>query len=167
MSYTVRGDTPVLGGGTSIEVQNGMNAPFTGLIQLVEVMPFNSAAAPSAGSTVLFIVPPAASGATGALPLGGYRFVGASATWTVASTSGTLQVVHDTGVSAPGSGTALLASALSLSTTANTVVSAFPSASVSAANQLLSPGDRLSITFGGTLTNLANLAINIFVSRVA
>ena len=165
MAYVFRDQVAVLGGDTTVELNNGAAASTNVKIPLTNLVTFFSATAPS-GSQVLFIAPPAASVATGALPMGNYKFAGISATFTVTSASGTVQVFKDTGVSAPGSGTALMASALALSGTANTVVSGFPSAAVSNANATIAPGERLSITFAGTLTNLANLALEIYLVRV-
>jgi len=166
MSFNFRDITPVLSGDSLIEVSNGAGPSTLVKPQLVEVYQYFAAGVPSPTSQVVFIAPPIASVATGATPLGNYRLVGVSATFTTASTSGTLQITHDTGVSAPGSGTALLGSTVSLSGTANTVVSGVPSASVSLANQTISPGDRLSLVFAGTLTNLVNLSVSLYVARV-
>lgn len=166
MSYTFRDDAPILGQLATVELSNGASASTLVGLQVVEPLQYFSAGVPSPLSQVVLIVPPAASVATGALPLGSYKFAGISATFTTTSTSGTVQVFHDTGVTAPGSGTALC-NTVSLAGTANTVVSGLPLATVSAANQLLSAGDRLTLTFAGTLTNLVNLSITIFVTRVA
>lgn len=167
MSYLVRNQNDVLGPNAAIELPSGSGAAtFVGL-QLMEPLYFFSAAAPAAGSQVLFIVPQAPSQATGATPLGAYQLLGVSATFTVTSTSGTLQVTHDTGVSAPGSGTAMLSSAVSLSGTANTVVSGIPATTLTGAQRILSPGDRLSITFGGTLTGLANISVSVYLAKAS
>ncbi len=76
-----------------------------------------------------------------------------------ASTSGTLQIERLTGTLAPGSGTAMLASTISLSGTANTVVSGV--ISVASASVQLNAGDRVALKYGGTLTNLTGLCVTI------
>lgn len=166
MSYLVRNQNDVIGPNAAIELPSGAGAStFVGM-QLMEPLYFFQAAL-TAGSQVLFIVPQAPSQATGATPLGAYQLLGVSATFTVTSTSGTLQLTHDTGVSAPGSGTAMLSSALSLSGTANTVVSAVPSTTLTGAQRVFLPGDRLSVTIGGTVTGGANLSVSVYLAKAS
>ncbi len=81
------------------------------------------------------------------------QFVGVSVAFTTASTSGTLQIEKCTGTTAPGSGTSLLTGTVSLSGTANTVVSGTRVGTV--ASYTLAAGDRLGIVIAGTMTNLA------------
>lgn len=75
----------------------------------------------------------------------------------VASTSGTLQVQKLTGTTAPGSGTSLLTGTVSLSGTANTVVSGTLIATT--ASLRFAAGDRLGTLIAGTMTNLAGSVV--------
>jgi collagen type VII alpha len=90
------------------------------------------------------------------------RFKGVKAVFSTASTSGTLQVEKCTGTTAPGSGTSLLTGTVSLSGTANTVVSGTLIATV--ASLTLAAGDRLSIVIAGTMTNLAGGRVTLSVA---
>jgi hypothetical protein len=82
-----------------------------------------------------------------------------------ASTSGTLQVEKATGTQAVGGGTNLLTGTVSLSAAANTVRSG---TLVSNPNTLtLGVGDRLNLILAGTLTNLANCSVQIFLRRAS
>lgn len=139
--------------GLGIEVSSGSKV--VGSFQDV-VFQQAQTAAPAAGSIVGFIAP---------YPV---ELVSAQVIWSVASASGTLQLTHDSGVQAPGAGTALLVSALSTASTANTV-SAIPKAKAFAAvNSSLqfAVGDRLSLTFGGTLTGQAGLVVSVLFKRI-
>jgi hypothetical protein len=104
-------------------------------------------AAPSAGSQTFFLASRA------------YRVKSATCIFSTASTSGTATVNKDTGTTAPGGGTALLTGTMSLSGTANTLVTG--TLISTAATLQLAAGDRLSVTFGGTLTNLAGATIMV------
>lgn len=71
----------------------------------------------------------------------------------------TLQVVKDTGTSAPGAGTDLLSAAFDLNGTANTVqVGAL---SATAADLLLAAGDRLSVDFGHAIQSSAGVLVTV------
>lgn len=104
-----------------------------------------AASAPSAGSQTIFLAARA------------YRVKAISVVFSTASTSGTAQVNKDTSTNAPGAGTALMTGTVSLAGTANTVVNGTLVAT--AATLQLAAGDRLSVTFGGTLTSLAGCTI--------
>lgn len=80
--------------------------------------------------------------------------------WSVASTSGTLQLERLRGTSAPGTGTAILSSTISTAGTANTVVSR-SGTQLTNARQFIQ-GDRLALIDGGVLTNLVGLEISIY-----
>lgn len=84
---------------------------------------------------------------------------GVKCVYNTASTSGTLQLTKDVSTEAPGVGANvvnLLASTISLAGTANTVLSG----TLHATNSLvLKAGDRISLLFGGTTTNLAGLVV--------
>lgn len=165
MGYNFRDDNPILGANAQIELLNGASASSLVGMQVMEPLQYFSAGVPSPTSQVLFIVPPAAGVAAGALPLGNYRLLGVSATFTTASTSGTLDLTHETGTTAPGGGTSMLTGTVSLAGTANTVVSGAPATAIALATQVLSPGDRISIKFAGTLTNLVALSVSVYIGR--
>lgn len=93
-----------------------------------------------------------------------YQVIGLQAVFGTASTSGTVTIEHLTGTSAPGGGTALLTGTVSLSGTANTVLNGTLIGNQSTAT--LSPGDRLGIVFGGTLTSLAGLCVVVSLKRI-
>jgi len=165
MGYNFRDDNPVLGPNTQIEIPNGASAPTLVKMQVIECVSVFLPAAANAVNQPIFINPPAASVASGTFPMGQYSLVGCSVRFGTASTSGTLQIERTPSATAVGSGTNLLSGTVSLAGTANTVVNGVPSTSLSAANQVLAPGDSLSLIFAGTLTNLANCAITVFLSR--
>lgn len=79
------------------------------------------------------------------------------------STSGVLQIRKCTGTTAPASGTACLSSTISLSSTINTVQSGTLSATAS--DYTLAAGDRLALTFTGTMTGLVG-CVTIYLRRV-
>jgi hypothetical protein len=83
---------------------------------------------------------------------------------TAGSTSGslTLNVTADANGTAAGSGTALLASAISLKQTAGTVYNGTLSAT--AANLILGATNRLSIVITGTTTALAGLVVCVYTT---
>jgi hypothetical protein len=87
------------------------------------------------------------------------------ASWETAGTvDSTLQIEKLTGTTAPGSGTNLLAAALSTTTAANTV--ATPALTATKDNRVLAKGDRLALKDGGTLTNLAGLAATCVIHPI-
>lgn len=167
MSFNVRDTNITLGPGATVELPNGAGASTNYNIQLVEYFSVFLPAAANAVNQPIFVTPPAASAATGAKPLGQYSLVSVSVRFGTASTSGTLQIERTPSGTAVGSGTNLLSGTVSLAGTTNTNVSGFPSTSLSFANQVLTPGDSLSLIFGGTLTNLANAVITVAVARTA
>lgn len=73
----------------------------------------------------------------------------------------TLQLEKLTGTEAPGSGSELLSTALSLKATANTLQEADLVETITT-RQLLA-GDRLCLKDAGTLTSVANLTVLIFI----
>lgn len=91
-----------------------------------------------------------------------YNIVSVSAVWeTACSSTGTLQIERLTGTQALDSGTALLAAAIALNGTANTVK--FPSLSnVSAL--VMSRGDRLALKDASTLTSTVGLQVQVLVT---
>lgn len=71
----------------------------------------------------------------------------------------TLQVVKDTGTSAPGAGTDLLATAFNLNATANTVQSG--ALSITAADLSLAAGDRLAVDFADAIQSSAGVVVTV------
>jgi hypothetical protein len=167
MSFNVRDTAITLGPASSVELLNGAGASANYKLQLVEYFSVFLPAAANAVNQPIFVTPPSASAATGALPLGQYSLVSVSVRFSTASTSGTLQIERTPSATAVGSGTNLLSGTVSLAGTANTVVNGFPSASLAFASQVLTPGDSLSLIFAGTLTNLANAIVTVAVARTA
>jgi len=165
MSYNFRDDAGLFGPQAAIEIPNGASAPAQYKMQLVEMCQYNGINVANISNTVIFTTPPAASVATGALPLGQYSLVEVSARWSAntGSNAATLQVVRVPSGTAVGSGTNLLATAINLQTTADTITTAFPSNPA----LVLTPGDSLGLLFTGTLTGLANIAVTTVVARVA
>lgn len=94
---------------------------------------------------------------------GTYKVVGASAVFSTASTSGTLQVEVATGTQAVASGTNQLTGTVSLAGTANTTVNG----TVIASPTTVTAGSRINLIFAGTVTNLANCAITVVLQRLS
>lgn len=92
-----------------------------------------------------------------------YIVTGVKVSFGTASTSGTFTIEKLTGTTAPGGGTALLTSALALDGAANTVATGVLTATT--ADLTLASGNRLGFVFGGTVTNLADMAITITLKR--
>ncbi len=90
------------------------------------------------------------------------KLVGVSACFTTTSSSGTLQVESCPVGTAPGSGTDLLSSTVSLAGTANVSVDGTVSPSAAA----LAVGDRVALDFGGTVTGLVNLYVTLRFKRL-
>jgi hypothetical protein len=83
--------------------------------------------------------------------------------WSAAATDAgtvTIDVTHETGTTAPGSGSSILGAAQSAKTTANTVVA--PALTGTASRLSLAAGDRLSVKFTGTLTALAGVVVVVY-----
>ncbi len=83
-----------------------------------------------------------------------------TAVWSVASTSGTLQMEKLIGTQAPGAGTAIMTTTISTAGAANTPV-VRQDGQFTTACQLLE-GDRLAFIDGGTLTNLVGLNVTLY-----
>lgn len=92
------------------------------------------------------------------------RVQSVKAIWSTASTSGTLDIKKDTGTNAPGAGTTVLTGTVGTASTANTTASGTVTGTV--ATKTLAAGDRISVTFGGTMTNQAGLVIMVGLSAV-
>jgi hypothetical protein len=92
------------------------------------------------------------------------KFVGVSLTFSTTSTSGTLQIEKCPVGTAPGSGTDLLASAMSLSGTANVNVVGTPIADGAA--RVFAAGDRCAFDFSGTVTGLKDLQVTLRFQRL-
>lgn len=93
-----------------------------------------------------------------------YELVGVAATFGTASSSGTLQVEKCASGTAAGSGTDLLSATISLAGSAATPV--FGSLSSTRSDRILVRGNQLALDFGGTVTNLANLYVSIYLKRL-
>lgn len=84
--------------------------------------------------------------------------------WSAAGTDAgavTIDITHETGTTAPGSGTSILTAAVSAKTTANTVNT--PALTGTVAQLKLLAGDRLSVKFTGTLTALAGVVVSVYL----
>lgn len=88
-----------------------------------------------------------------------YVIKAVKASWTTASSSGTVTVEKRTGTQAKGAGTAVLSSAISTAGTAETVNTGTLVTTLSTLK--LAAGDRLGLKDGGTLTNGANLVVAV------
>lgn len=94
---------------------------------------------------------------------GNYQVAGVSVVFGTASSSGTLQVEVATGTQAIASGTNQLTGTVSLAGTANTVVSGTLIASPTA----ITAGARVNLIFAGTVTSLANAAVNVVLKKIS
>jgi hypothetical protein len=94
---------------------------------------------------------------------GTYQVAAVAAIFGTTSTSGTLQVEVATGTQAIASGTNQLTGTMSLSGTANTIVNG----TIIAAPTVISAGGRVNLIFAGTVTGLANAAINVVLQRLS
>lgn len=94
---------------------------------------------------------------------GTYQVSAVSVVFGTASSSGTLQVEVATGTQAIASGTNQLTGTISLAGTANTVVSG----TLIASPTTISAGARVNLIFGGTVTSLANAAVNVVVKKIS
>ena len=93
---------------------------------------------------------------------GYYRIRAVREAHSAASDSGTLQVeVLASGDNADG-GTDQLTSAMNLATTADTPVAA----TIIEPPTMITPGDRIGVVFGGTLTNLVNGCATIYIEKL-
>lgn len=82
-----------------------------------------------------------------------------TATWSVASSSGTLQIEKVPSGTAQGSGTNLLSATISTAGAANTNTAG--TLSTTAATVELASGDSLALVNGGTLTSLTDLQVTV------
>jgi hypothetical protein len=178
MSYLFRNVNPNLGQQTTVLEQSGFG-PSSGATPNItnnfkpttrETLQLQLAAAPAAGGQFIFIAPWQC------------EVVALRATFAAASASGTLDLRRFTQAGLPQApGTAangttvieLLSSPLSLSGTANTTVQAtqYPLSApgltrVAADGQVLQAGDQLALVFGGTLTGLTFLLVQVEVIQL-
>lgn len=94
-----------------------------------------------------------------------YEVLSIKAVWGVAGgLAAVLNVEKLTGTTAPGSGTALLASDIDLTATANTVVTG--TLTSTGADLLLASGNRIGLKLGGTLTGLVGCCLSIVLKRL-
>jgi hypothetical protein len=163
-----RDEAPLLGPNVAIDEGYGIETSVgSKILGSFEELLFQQMqqSAPAAGTVIGFIAPYAV------------ELIGGAYIYGVTSSSGTFQLTHDTGVVAPGAGTALLTTTANIALTANTILYfgspsyagaaglAFASPVTSAKVQL-AKGDRISVTFGGTLTGLANMTIMGLFKRI-
>lgn len=92
-----------------------------------------------------------------------YKIAAITATWGTASTSGTLQCEVASSTQAIASGTNQLSGTLDLSGTANTPVNG----TLIASPTTISAGSRINLIFAGTVTNLANAQVTVFLQRIS
>lgn len=96
----------------------------------------------------------------------GYRVVAVREIHAVAGGSGaTVQIEKLTGTTAPGSGTAVLTTAMPLNGTANTLQSTALTNIILAASTAAA-GDRFGFLLAGTLTGLANCIVEVSLARI-
>ncbi len=91
---------------------------------------------------------------------------GVNIVWSAAATNAgtvTIGVTHETGTTAPGSGTAIF-TAISAKTAASTTNS--PTLTTTASALYMNAGDRLSVVFTGTLTALAGVVVVVYTQAM-
>jgi len=120
MSYNFRDDNGIFGAGAGIELGNGADAPLLVRQQVVEFLTYQVATTVPTTNNVIWTAPQAAGHAAGAFPLGTYQLTGLSLRYSTASSSGTVMIEKTPSGTGSGSGTNLLAAAVSTSGTANT-----------------------------------------------
>jgi hypothetical protein len=80
------------------------------------------------------------------------------------ATTPTVDIIKDTGTTAPGAGTSVLTGTISFSGVANTVVNGTVSSTI--ATVTLAAGDRLSAKWGGTVGSLTGAVIQVLLTPV-
>ena len=141
--------------GLVLDQKAASTAAGTVMVPLYETEQVFGLSASSTSQTVFV-----ADNATGAQQ---YQIAAVSARFGTASSSGTLQVeVAGAGV-AVGSGTNQLTGTISLAGTTNTTVNGTIISSPTA----IAAGSAVNIILAGTLTSLANCAVNIVLQRIA
>ena len=96
-----------------------------------------------------------------------YQVTAATAVWGTAEATAatlTLDLLKETGTTAPGSGNSITTGATSTKATANTVVNYTTSATPS--YLVLAPGDRLSAKFSAASTELANVVVTVVLQAI-
>jgi len=88
-----------------------------------------------------------------------YRVKGASIICSSTSTVPTVDIKKETGTTAPGSGTTILTGVMTFSATANTRVTGTLVSTV--ATLTMAAGDRLSVTWGGTVGSITGAVVTI------
>lgn len=160
-----RGESPVLGTNTAIEIPNGGTGPSNqAKLPPVITVSLPGLAATSANA-VLWTAPPAPN-ANGVLAFGQYALAGVSVRYGTASSAGTLMIEKTPSGTAVGSGTNLLSAAINIAQTANTPYTGTLSFNPGLNVNLLNGGDSLSLLLGGTLTSLAAGTVTLLIQRV-
>lgn len=88
------------------------------------------------------------------------EFIRVEVSYTAPSSSGTLQIEKLTGTQAPGAGSSVLSSTISLSGTANTVITREQREMTTA--RTFKQGDRIAFVDAGTLTGIRDLVVTIY-----
>ena len=90
-----------------------------------------------------------------------YRVKAASVVCSSSATTPTVDVIKDTGTTAPGAGTSVLTGAMSVSGTANTRVTGTVSSTI--ATVTLAAGDRLSTKWAGTVGSITGAIVSVLL----
>ena len=170
MSYNVRDDNGLVGPAAGVEILNGAGAPTIVNHQLVEVVGLFGLTASTAvnGKYCVFIAPPNPSAATGIAPLGSkYQVLGIQYSYNTASASGTLAFEICAPGTADGSGVNVGSSATFSTSAASTNTPLQAGLNSNIDNLQLSPNSRLNVILAGTWTGLVNLAVCVYVARIA
>lgn len=93
-----------------------------------------------------------------------YRVKAASCSCSSTSTVPTVDVIKDTGTTAPGGGTSVLTGVMTFSATANTRVTGTPSSTV--ATVTMAAGDRLSTKWAGTVGSITGAIVSVLLEPV-
>lgn len=88
------------------------------------------------------------------------EFILVIVSYTTGSTSGTLQLEKLTGTQAPGAGSTILSSTISLAGGANTVITRTQRQMTS--SRVFIQGDRIAFIDGGVLTGIRDLVVSIY-----
>lgn len=176
MSYLVGDDNGVLGQGAAVAFRNGAGAPVLAKVQAVEpvgIFGVDAANVTTAHKYCVFIAPPNATNtAPAALNLGGqYQVLGGSIICDTASTSGTVAIEICPAGTATGSGNNVLSTATTSIAAGGVGVAATTpgvlTLNTNVDNLIVANGARINVIFGGTLTNLVNLNVTLYLGRIS
>ena len=122
--------------------------------QMQKVVTYNVCTNGSLGTTTFFI-------ADRSYTITGVTYVCKVVGSVTGASKPTLNVTHETGTTASGSGTAVLSSAIDCH--ASTAATTFNGVLAPGAGLTLAAGDRLSVLFAGTLTALAGVVVSVYM----